>query len=260
MKLKDIKFLQKIGKLKLIANNQGLKGVVQVLSRRITSKDKTLRREISTRYLTGEGIEIGALHSPLEVPAKAKVRYVDRMSVNELREQYPELADCQLVEVDIIDDGETLFSIADCSLDFVIANHMIEHCQNPIGTIEQHLRVLKSGGILYMAVPDKRYTFDVSRPVTSLEHIIRDYTEGPQWSKLSHFEEWSRLVEKVPEENLSASVQQLISIDYSIHFHVWTEVEFLEMLVYCQKDLQFPFKIELLKENGAEFILILKKN
>ncbi|OUL37775.1 methyltransferase type 11 [Nostoc sp. T09] len=232
---------------------------MQVLSRRIASKDKTLRRDISSRYLAGEGIEIGALHSPLEVPANAKVRYVDRMSVAELRKQYPELADSQLVEVDIIDDGETLFSIADCSLDFVIANHMIEHCQNPIGTIKQHLRVLKSGGILYMAVPDKRYTFDVSRPVTSLEHLIRDYTEGPQWSKLSHFEEWSRLVEKVSEEDLSASVQHLISIDYSIHFHVWTKVEFLEMLLYCQRTLLLPFKIEFSQENGTEFIIIIKK-
>jgi len=27
-------------------------------------------------------------------------------------------------------DGETLSSISDDSVDFVIANHMIEHCQN----------------------------------------------------------------------------------------------------------------------------------
>ncbi|MBW4561958.1 MAG: class I SAM-dependent methyltransferase [Mojavia pulchra JT2-VF2] len=259
MKTNLFEVITKLDKLKSIANNQGLKGTVQLLYRRIVSKDKTVRRKISARYLVGEGIEIGALHSPLEVPATAKVRYVDRMSVAELRKQYPELANYQLVEVDIIDDGETLGSIADCSLDFVIANHMIEHCQNPIGTIEQHLRVLKSGGILYMAVPDKRYTFDVSRPVTSLEHLIRDYTEGPQWSKLSHFEEWSRLVEKVSEEDLSTSVQHLISIDYSIHFHVWTQVEFLEMLFYCQRTLLLPFKIELSQENASEFIIILRK-
>ena len=34
------------------------------------------RREVSSRYLAGEGIEIGALHYPLWVdPARARVRY-----------------------------------------------------------------------------------------------------------------------------------------------------------------------------------------
>lgn len=211
------------------------------------SSEQELRRQIASRYLSGSGIEIGALHSPLEIPANATVRYVDRMTVADLRKQYRELAEYELVEVDIIDDGEILLSIADASVDFVIANHMIEHCQNPIGTIEQHLRVLKPGGILYMAVPDKRYTFDCDRPVTSLEHLIRD-AEEPESSMRSHFEEWNRLVNKVPEEQVAASTQHLIDINYSIHFHVWTQAEFLELLFYCRNNLSFTFEIELLQK------------
>lgn len=222
------------------------------------SPEEELRRQIASRYLFGSGIEIGALHSPLEIPANATVRYVDRMTVADLRKQYRELAEYELVEVAIIDDGETLPSIADASVDFVIANHMIEHCQNPIGTIEHHLRVLKLNGILYMAVPDKRYTFDCDRPITSLEHLIRD-SEGPEWSMRSHFEEWNRLVNKVPEDQVAASTQHLIDINYSIHFHVWTQVEFLELLLYCQNKLPFTFEIELLQKNGIEFIVILRK-
>ena len=84
----------------------------------------------------------------------SRISYVDRMPVDELRKHYPELAGYDLINVDIIDDGENLLLIADSLVDFVIANHMIEHCQNPIGTIKQHLRVLKPNGILYMAVPD----------------------------------------------------------------------------------------------------------
>jgi SAM-dependent methyltransferase len=225
----------------------------------IVAPEQDLRSQIATRYLFGSGIEVGALHQPQWVPANVQVRYVDRMTVAELREQYPELANCNLVNVDIIDDGETLQSIADASIDFVIANHMIEHCQNPIGTIKQHLRVLKPGGILYMAVPDKRYTFDKQRPVTSLEHLIRDYTEGHDYSKLSHFEEWVRLAENIPEHQVTARVQQLLEIDYSIHFHVWTQVEFLELLLYCRQKLSFNFDIELMQTNGIEFIVIMKK-
>jgi SAM-dependent methyltransferase len=231
------------------------------VARRLNKPDseKSLRQQIAARYLTGEGIEIGALHSPLIVSSSAKVRYVDRMTVSQLREQYPELSACQLVNIDIIDDGETLESIPDSSLDFAIANHVIEHCENTIFSLKNWLRVLKSGGILYMALPDKRYTFDRERSVTPLQHIIRDYDEGSKWSRKSHFEEWSRLIDKVPEDRVALHAERLAEKNYSIHFHVWTQIEFLELLMYCRNQLNFPFEIELSQKNMCEFITILSK-
>jgi SAM-dependent methyltransferase len=235
-------------------------GELKNLNAADTSFSKTsLRKQIASRYLAGNGVEIGALHSPLEIPSGLKVRYVDRMPTSQLRQQYPELSESNLVDVDIVDDGETLASVSDGSLDFVIANHMIEHCQNPIFTIENWLRVLKSGGVLYMAVPDKRYTFDCDRSLTSLEHLIQDYTEGPEWSMNSHFEEWVHLVGKIPKTDVAAHAKSLIDLNYSIHFHVWTQVEFLELLLYCQNNLSFPIEIELLQKNGMEFIVVLSK-
>jgi predicted SAM-dependent methyltransferase len=218
-----------------------------------------VRRDIAFKYLSGKGIEVGALHAPLEVPDTVKVYYVDRMSVSELRKQYPELNGTNLIEADIVDNGETLSSIPDNFWDFVIANHMIEHCQNPIGALENFLRVVKPGGIIYMGVPDKRYIFDVDRPMTSLDHLIRDYKEGPEWSKVSHYHEYVRLVEKFPEEQVLARQQALINIDYSIHFHVWTSETFSEWLFYCQKQLGFGFTIELFQENSIEIVMILRK-
>jgi predicted SAM-dependent methyltransferase len=218
-----------------------------------------VRRDIAFKYLSGKGIEVGALHAPLEVPDTVKVYYVDRMSVSELRKQYPELNGTNLIEADIVDNGETLSSIPDNFWDFVIANHMIEHCQNPIGALENFLRVVKPGGIIYMGVPDKRYIFDVDRPMTSLDHLIRDYKEGPEWSKVSHYDEYVRLVEKFPEEQVLARQQALINIDYSIHFHVWTSETFSEWLFYCQKQLGFGFTIELFQENFIEIVMILRK-
>lgn len=218
-----------------------------------------LRREVASRYLKGDGIEIGALHAPVEIPPGVTVRYLDRMSTNQLKQTYPELADYDLVKVDIVDDGERLTSISDASLNFVIANHMIEHCQNPIFTLENWLRVLKPGGVLYIAVPDKRYTFDCDRPVTPLEHLIRDYTEGSGWSMNSHYEEWVRLVEKAPEDNIAGRAKVLAELNHSIHFHVWTQVEFFDLLMYCRNQLSFPLEVELLQKNELEFIVILKK-
>ena len=221
---------------------------------------RAVRRDIASRYLTGSGIEVGALHQPLEVPAGASVRYLDRMTVEQLRDQYPELSGHEMTPVDIVDDGETLPSVDDDSVDFVIANHMMEHCQDPIRTFENHLRVLKPDGVLYVSVPDKRQTFDRDRPITPLEHLIRDYEEGPKVSKDFHFEEWARLMDKLPEDKVPARAQQLIETDFSIHFHVWTQMEFLELLLYCRNNLPYPFEIELFQKNDIEVISVLRKH
>src|SRR5688572_19302479 len=42
------------------------------------------RESIATAYLSGNGLEIGALHQPSRVPTAARVRYVDRMTAPDL--------------------------------------------------------------------------------------------------------------------------------------------------------------------------------
>jgi SAM-dependent methyltransferase len=218
------------------------------------------RRVVASNYLRGEGIEIGALNLPLEVPPAAKVRYVDRLPVAALRDHYPELNSVELVNPDILADGELLDGIADSSQDFVIANHFIEHCQNPFLALNNMFRVLKVGGVIYMAVPDKRYTFDVDRPVTPVEHVVRDYEEGPAWSKRQHFEEWARFVNKAGDESqVSARADELMGIDYSIHFHVWTQWEMFDLLAAAKKSLGLSFDVELFLKNEHECVFVLRK-
>ncbi|MBW4487070.1 MAG: methyltransferase domain-containing protein [Trichocoleus desertorum ATA4-8-CV12] len=224
----------------------------------VKSFSKINRELIANNYLAGTGIEIGALHQPLPVSSAAQVKYVDRMSVADLRTHYPELNSLPLVEVDIIDNGEALTTIAESTQDFVIANHFIEHCQNPIASLSSMLRVLKVGGVLYLAIPDKRYTFDRDRSVTPVEHILRDYEEGPEWSRRQHFEEWIRIVNKI-EDDVEAHVNHLMTIDYSIHYHVWTQTEFLELLLAVKKTLSVEFEIELFCKNVDEMIVIMRK-
>jgi hypothetical protein len=129
-----------------------LKSVKSVLSLQLKTRIRNLlklpprnmgREMLAHFYLKGEGLEIGALHNPLTVGPKAKVRYVDRMSVPDLKKHYPELNNLPLVPVDIVDDGEHLKTIADGTQNFVIANHFIEHCSNPIETFRNLFRVLK---------------------------------------------------------------------------------------------------------------------
>ena len=217
------------------------------------------RRRLAKRYLRGEGLEIGALHYPLRVPSGARVRYVDRMDVADLHRPLPELPLGKLVAVDVIDDGERLLSQPDRSADFIIANHFIEHTEDPLAAIASHLRVLRPGGIMYMAVPDRRRTFDAHRAATPLEHIVEDHRDGPARSRPAHQEEWARLVEHVADSEVAARARALEQEDYSIHFHVWAPPEFGALLEYARHEGGLPFALEALQGNGHEFIAILRR-
>jgi SAM-dependent methyltransferase len=217
------------------------------------------RWRLARKYLRGSGLEVGALHSPLRVPSGARVRYVDRMDIGGLRKHYPELAVEKLVEVDVIDDGEKLGTQSDASVDFIIANHFIEHTEDPLGTLANHLRVIRPGGILYLAVPNRHRTFDADREPTSLEHVIEDHRHGPSSSRPVHQEEWARLVEKVPAGDVSRRVRELDQQDYSIHFHAWNPQEFRALLGHAHEGEGLPFTVEALQPNEHEFIAILRR-
>ena len=218
-----------------------------------------LRNVLAETFLAGDGIEIGALHLPLRVPRAAHVRYVDRMPVAELQRHYPELAGETLVPIDFIDDGEKLATFRDELQDFIIANHFLEHTQDPIGTIKRLLQVLRPLGILYLAVPDKRFTFDVGRPLTTLDHLVRDYQEGPEWSCESHFREWVEIVSQIPDGARDAAVRELMEMNYSIHFHVWTAATLLEFLVALPRQFDLSFAIEAAVRNDSETICVLRR-
>lgn len=219
------------------------------------------------QYLAGTGIEIGALHNPLNLsglPVTA-IRYVDRLSNLELRQQYPELKYLKLVPVDIIDNGEVLGKIENESLDFIIANHFLEHARNPLGCIENWLTKLKPGGIIFMAAPDKQHTFDVDRELTPLGHLVADYRSSPN-ERLErdrqHYREWAMLVSKVPVDEIEGYVRKLIEIDYSIHFHTFTLQSFLEMLDYLKSKRKLPFEIKAsvnAMQGKGEFLVVLER-
>jgi GT2 family glycosyltransferase/glycosyltransferase involved in cell wall biosynthesis len=222
------------------------------------------REDLAAGFLSGNGLEIGALQKPLQVPAKVKVKYVDRLSKDKLYEHYPELRQFDLVDVDYIDDGERLMTFADNSQDFIIANHFFEHCEDPLGTLKNFARVVKPGGVIFMAVPDQRFTFDKNRQITTLEHVVCDYTEGPEWSRNTHFWEWVQLVEPNlgrTYSNLSqqeARVAELMAQGYSIHFHCWRSDDLAKMLYYGTDKLGLPLKVRLCASLGEEIIAILK--
>jgi SAM-dependent methyltransferase len=219
-----------------------------------------VRRRLAEQHLRGSGLEIGALHIPLRAPANVSVQYVDRFEVPELRRHYPELDIYDLVTPDIIDDGETLSTVAAGSTDFVIANHMIEHCEDPIGTLKTMLRVLKPGGVIYMAVPDCRFTFDRDRERTPLTHLLTDHADGAAGSRRRHYVEWAEHIDRAQGDQIAVRATELEQESYSIHFHVFTPNNFLELLLHCRTHLGMPLEVDALERNDHEFILILSRS
>ena len=84
-----------------------------------------------TRYLGGEGIDIGCGPDPLKV-SRGTVRPWD-------------VAD---------GDAQALAGVADCSFDFVYASHSLEHMRDIPAALGNWVRVLRPGGYLYFTVPD----------------------------------------------------------------------------------------------------------
>lgn len=218
------------------------------------------REPLSHIFLKGRGLEIGALHNPTSVPRAAKVRYVDRLPREELVRLFVDVDPRRILPVDVVTNGETLEGVPDESEDFVIANHMIEHCEDPIGTIRHMLRVLKVGGVFYMTLPDKRFTFDKDRPVTPFEHVRDDYLYGPERSRRAQYVEWLKCVEKLTSEaEIQRRVDGLVSERANIHFHVWDEAAMMEMLARMQRELGFSFDVEAMSRTGLEVIFVLRK-
>ena len=221
-------------------------------------------REGYLKLLTGSGIEIGALHRPCVVP-HLKVKYVDRLSKQDLLKQYPELTGLPIVEADILDDGQKLATLADGSQDFVIANHVIEHMASPIEALLNWGRVLRKGGRLFVAAPDKRYTFDKARDITPLEHVIEDYRAPSAERDFEHFLEFAlyvscRTFNVKPEAEYKEFAQYLWDINYSIHYHVWDFKAFFNLLKWMSTELKWDMHIiGSMKPVHDEFIFVFEK-
>jgi len=218
------------------------------------------RKRVAARYLRGRGIEIGALDSPTPLPPGASARYVDFRTVPELHRQYPELEGHGFVNVDVVDDGERLDKFRDGSIEFLIANHMLEHCENPLGTLRNHLRKVARGGFLYYAMPNMRNCFDSVRPLTPFSHLVADEADGGKASRYGHFLEWAKLVNKHEDEAAAAeNARVCIETGYSIHFHVWDGNSWLDFLCRAREHLRNSFEILHFELSGPEMISVLSR-
>ncbi|MBI5779284.1 MAG: methyltransferase domain-containing protein [Planctomycetes bacterium] len=216
-----------------------------------------------TKHLAGQGIEIGALDKPLEVNRQqCRVRYVDYQDEETLKSYNKAVSGRKIRQPDIVGNAQDLHMLADNSVDFVIFSHVLEHLPNPLKALKEFHRVLKPGGILYLGIPDKRFTFDVERPVTPLAHVIEDFRKGAkETDDISHYEEWFRLVELKRPAPARIELAELVEKKYTIHFHVWVAESILALLNYAGHKLGATFTLvdHYYRQGDADLVFILRK-
>jgi SAM-dependent methyltransferase len=138
-----------------------------------------------------EGLEIGPLFSPIVTKAEAsgKVWYVDYATADLLKEKYlndPNVRVDEIVDVDYLWGQHSLSELVDGKqFDYVIASHVIEHVPDMLGWLDEAAQVLKDKGVLSLAVPDKRYSFDILRELSTMgmlleAHLLHRRRPGPR--------------------------------------------------------------------------------
>jgi len=229
------------------------------------------------------GVEIG----PLSTPVMAKsdnLKYVDRISTQELKAQYSDdgnVNDATLCEVDHVWGHECLENVISEKLDFVIASHVIEHVPDMIEWLLQIRSVLKSGGVLSLAVPDKRYTFDYLRQLSTIEQFMEAYfLKYKKASPRMVFDYYNNVVTLDGKTSISnrdvtpkiitriytyrdalKNAKESVASDkfFDTHNWVFTRESFLEIVNTLSTFGLFPYRIKNdYGVEGCEFIIILE--
>jgi SAM-dependent methyltransferase len=145
---------------------------------------------LSCLDVAGRGLEIGPSHNPV-APKRAgfRVDIVDHCDREGLLRKYePHGIDLNLIEeVDFVSTGGSYAELTGHAkyYDWVIASHVIEHLPDLVGFLNSCDEVLKDGGVLSLAIPDKRYCFDRFRALTGIAQLVdahlgshRNHTPG----------------------------------------------------------------------------------
>ena len=185
--------------------------------------------------LRGEGLEIGAFEHPARVPRGCRVRYADVITPAQAADLFPEIDAGKLVPLDyVVDlDADGLVAIASGSLDFVIACHVIEHVANPGRLLAEMVRVVKVGGHVIIAAPDRDFTFDRNRAETPLATLERYFRQGRAPVGPEDYREMIGAVHAELADAEPACVEEALKEFHRRreHLSVWTAAGFREFLI-----------------------------
>lgn len=201
--------------------------------------------------LSGFGLEIGAFEHPARLPRRCSVRYADVLTLEEARRRFPEVDVSRMVQPHVIIDVDAggMGAIRPASLDFVIACHVIEHVANPGRFVEDLVRVVRPGGHVAIAAPDKQFTFDRRRRETPLSELESYYRVGRPAPTPQDYRDMLTAVHpeilEQGQERMAAALQSFL--DRREHLSVWTAHAFRTFLTsayqWCGADMTPDYEV-----------------
>jgi SAM-dependent methyltransferase len=156
-------------------------------------------------------------------------------------------------------------------VDFIIANHVVEHLIDPLRWMKNLERVLNPGGFLFITLPDKKFSFDKFRPDTSLAHFLSDMLSGGEQSLQEHCIEAGVFYDKAyigqaqdAELRLNLSSIESFSRGWhpGMHVHVFQAETFKDSVLQPLLHLgYFDYSLERYVNNPdvGEFSFVLRK-
>lgn len=189
-------------------------------------------------------VEIGASYNPIVPKADGwKTTVIDYAERATLLEKYGNLvADPAIIEeVDVVWRGGTLSDAVPAALhgtfDGLISSHSAEHMPDLIGFLQGVGKLLKSTGVFFLALPDKRVCFDFFQPHSTTGNVIdgigrERHSLGCIWDHAAYYTHrgenstWGLGGEVVPFQLMHslAVTQDILKIDANADYidaHKW---------------------------------------
>ena len=175
-----------------------------------------------------------------------EVEIFDYLDADGLRAKYANAGvDVSAVEeVDHIGDGRPMTEVIGVRnhYDWIVASHVIEHVPDLLSFLADCEALLKPGGSLVLAVPDKRCCFDILRPISTVGQVLQAHLDGRKrpppgiifddvayarkknghigWRLHDH----SQLEEVRPAEDAWSMFEQARGSDAYVDMHCWVFV------------------------------------
>jgi len=145
-----------------------------------------------------------------------------------------------------IAEATNLSKIGNSKYDFVLSCHSLEHTANTLKALKEWNRILRNNGYLILVLPNKKFTFDEYRPVTTFEHLREDLINNTDETDNTHFEEVIRLHSMKKDEGVKTKLELIERTNNNyenrcVHHHVFDFELIKTMLLYT------GFSIELQK-------------
>jgi len=159
--------------------------------------------------------------------------------------------------IQYISEASNLSLIPNSTYDFVLSCNCLEHMANPLKAVKEWIRVIKTGGLILLVLPNKDYCFDHNRPITVFSHLLVDYFNEVEENDLSHLND-ILLLHDLEMDKLAGTFEQfkarsLKNYDNrALHQHVFSISVLIEIFIHFHMEVVQTYE-------GQHFVITGKK-